>query len=410
MLCRTHFRHPKPHVRPSINAQTSYTPAAIAGLYHYPQALPVVAPMSIGIVELGGGFSSADIAAAFNAWGMPVPVVNNHSIQGVGNSPGGDADVEVLLDIQVAAGIYTAITGKAATINMYWCPNTDSAFGAGVRQSYVDKNACTSISWGQDEDGWGAAAIANFDAICKASVDAGTTVMAASGDNLSSDGGQGNNVDYPAASPWVVGCGGTSLQSTEVVWNSDGGGTGGGYSKYAALPAWQVGAPASGGGRLVPDISGLADPETGWKIMVNGGWQIIGGTSAVAPMYAGYFAAIAAGLGKRLGFILPTLYQNPAKCLDVVSGNNGFFRARPGIDECTGIGRVIGNTMAGVFIPTSNPPTPPVPPNPPTPPSPPTPGQPQTMTRLFQLAGTAGKSQIEVEVDYVGTVSAVKLV
>src|ERR1700738_5666193 len=108
------------------------------------------------------------------------------------------------------------------------------------------------------------------------------------------------HVDFPASSPFALGCGGTKLavtgskSSSEVVWNEAAdSATGGGISDFFPLPAYQstAGVPASvnpGGriGRGVPDVAGDADPATGYQIVVNGQSARVGGTSAVAPLGA----------------------------------------------------------------------------------------------------------------------------
>ena len=145
-------------------------------------------------------------------------------------------------------------------------------------------------------------------------------VFAASGDNDSSDGEPTPaNVDLPSSAPNVVGCGGTKkTQTDETVWNddpgqTDGEGTGGGYSTlFTPMPSWQAGAP-NGPGRMVPDVAANADPNTGYEIILYGQQEVVGGTSAVVPLYAGLFAAF----GTKLGFITPTLYLNPTCFNDI---------------------------------------------------------------------------------------------
>ena len=141
------------------------------------------------------------------------------------------------------------------------------------------------------------------------------------------------NVDMPSACPHIIGCGGTrKTPFSEVVWGDgtpNGRGTGGGYSAHFPPQDFQVAAPASPGqpGRMVPDVAADADPDTGYLIVVNGQEIQIGGTSAVAPLYSGLFAAF----GQKLGFVTPTLYQNPQAFADVTEGSNGSLRrgARP---------------------------------------------------------------------------------
>jgi subtilase family serine protease len=177
-------------------------------------------------------------------------------------------------------------------------------------------------------------------------------VFAASGDNDSSDGGPiPANVDLPASAPHVIGCGGTNKTATsETVWNNDPGnpsgeGTGGGYSTLFPLPTWQIGAP-NGPGRMVPDVSADADPNTGYNIILHGAPTVIGGTSAVAPLYAGLFAAF----GTKLGYVTPELYLNQVCFNDITEGDNGAFRAQKGPDPCSGIGSPIGVKLAKLLM------------------------------------------------------------
>jgi kumamolisin len=182
-------------------------------------------------------------------------------------------------------------------------------------------------------------------------------VFAATGDNDSSDGGQTPaNVDCPSSCPHVVACGGTNKTATaETVWNdapdsTNGEGTGGGYSTYFPNQTFQIGAPPPPAqtpplGRMVPDVSADADPNTGYTIVVHGQTAVEGGTSAVAPLYAGLFAAF----GTKLGFITPKLWDNQSCFNDVTQGSNGFYHAGPGSDPCSGIGAPKGTALANLF-------------------------------------------------------------
>lgn len=301
----------------------------------------------IGIVECGGGWTSSDVAlSAAKNW-IPTPGITDISMD-LSNSFGtSDADDEVALDIQVAAVAYSVATGKAATIRIYWTQD----IAAGVTQAAKDGCDVCSISWGADEAAWGKSAAGSMNAAAAAAVATGMIVFAAAGDNDSSDGGSGAvNVDCPASCPSVIGCGGTSLPGlggNEVVWNNnpgntDGEGTGGGYSTtFTPMPAWQVGAP-KGAGRMVPDVSANADPNTGYPMILNGQSIIVGGTSAVAPLYSGLFAAF----GKKLAVgLVEKLYLNHSVFHDVTQGNNGTYSALPGVDACTGIGSPLAKQL-----------------------------------------------------------------
>jgi kumamolisin len=181
------------------------------------------------------------------------------------------------------------------------------------------------------------------------------TITAASGDNGSSDGASGDNVDFPASSPHVLACGGTKLEgsgsniASEVVWNdgSQGGATGGGYSTTFAVPSWQQGiAGFTGKGRGVPDVAGDASPQSGYNILVDGQQEVVGGTSAVAPLWAALVALINQQKGSPVGFLNPKLYGIAADFRDITQGNNGAYSAGPGWDPCTGLGSPNGQKIA----------------------------------------------------------------
>jgi kumamolisin len=306
----------------------------------------------IAIVELGGGWIQSDMDQFFSGIGQPVPQITDVSVDGTTNTPDPSPDSpdgEVALDIQVAAAAYFVATGMPATIRVYWAQDIATA----VHQAATDGCDVCSISWGADEAVWGATAGQTMEQVATEATQAGMIVFAASGDNDSSDGGPTPaNVDLPASAPHVMGCGGTTFTgNTETVWNNDPGnasgeGTGGGYSTlFQPLPSWQIGAP-NGPGRMVPDVSANADPNTGYNIIVHGAQVVVGGTSAVAPLYAGLFASF----GTKLGFITPELYLNQVCFNDITVGDNGSYRAGPGPDPCTGIGSPIGMKLANLFL------------------------------------------------------------
>jgi kumamolisin len=348
----------------TASAATYWTIPALCAAYDWPTGL--AGGGTIAIVELGGGWKQADVDAAFLTMKLPKPSIVDVSVDGTTNSPGNDADVEVALDIQVSAGAYSMATGEAANIRVYWAQDIAAAVEAAMRDGC---DVCT-ISWGADEALWGKVAGLAMEAAAKAATDAGMVVFAASGDNDSSDGGPTPaNVDLPAGCPHVVGCGGTHKPHTgmETVWNdnpgqANGEGTGGGYSTFFPVQPWQIGAPAAstghllasfgrrhpprGAGRMVPDVCAAADPPTGYQIVVNGATQVVGGTSAVAPLLAGLFASF----GKKLGWITPTLWKHQECFTDITQGNNGVYSATTGPDACSGIGSPIGTKLAALFV------------------------------------------------------------
>jgi kumamolisin len=356
-----------PHFRAVAAAAASngsFTPAQVGQLYQFPQGVSA-AGQTIGIIELGGGYRTADIKAYFKELGLAAPNVTTVSIDKGKNTPGdaNGADGEVMLDIEVAGAV-----APGANIVVYFAPNTDQGFIdaiAGAVHDTKNKPSVISISWGGPESSWTAQAMSTLDAACQSAAALGITITVASGDNGSTDGATGNNVDFPASSPHVLACGGTKLIgsgstiSSEVVWNeqaSNEGATGGGVSTVFALPSWQANAkvPApsvSTGGRGVPDVSGDADPTTGYQVRVDGKNIVVGGTSAVAPLWAGLIALNNKQNGKNAGFIQPQIYaaKGASAFRDIVSGNNGAFSAGPGWDACTGLGTPIGSKIISLL-------------------------------------------------------------
>jgi kumamolisin len=364
---RAHFRIlSKKAIAPGAVTPETYTPLELAGIYDFPTGFTGKGE-TIGIIELGGGYNQTDLDNYFQQLGVsPAPSVTAVSVDGATNSPTGDSsgpDGEVELDIEIAGSI-----APGAAIKVFFAPNTDQGFIDAVTTA-VNDSAVTliSISWGGPESTFSSQAMASFNQAFQDAGTMGKTAFVAAGDNGSSDGESdgANHVDFPASSPYVIGCGGTTLEAnvssntitSEVVWNetaSNQGATGGGVSNSFPKPSYQdsVNVPApttQGGGRGVPDVAADADPVTGYQVIVDGRTNTFGGTSAVAPLYAGLFARINQALvqkGKsRAGFVNPALYQNPSTFHDIVSGNNGAFSAGPGWDPTTGLGSPDGGKI-----------------------------------------------------------------
>ncbi len=388
-----------PKFRLKPNASTTagtFTPPQVAQVYNFPTA-GNGAGQTIGIIELGGGYKPADITNYFQSLGITAPTVTDVLLDGGTNDPTtpDSADGEVLLDIEVAGGV-----APGAKIVVYFTTNTDQGFQDAISTAIHDTTnnpSVISISWGGPESSWAQTAINSMDSTCEGAAALGITITVASGDSGSSDGGTGDNVDFPASSPNVLACGGTALtasngqRQSEVVWNdqaSGGGATGGGVSTVFPLPSWQANAgvpapadeepsssetveghaakkhrkkkPGSGtgtggtgtgtaattGGRGVPDVSGDASPESGYTILVDGTQEVVGGTSAVAPLWAGLIALLNQQLGKKVGFLNPQIYAlGEAPFHDITSGNNGDFSAGTGWDACTGLGSPNGQAL-----------------------------------------------------------------
>jgi kumamolisin len=364
-----HFR-----LLPSAAAsQQSFNPTDLAHLYNFPTSATGQGE-TIGIIELGGGYQQADLNAYFRQLGVtPAPQVTTVSVDGAQNSPTGDAngaDGEVELDIEVAGAI-----APGAKQKVFFAPNSDQGFIDAVTSAVHDTDVTViSISWGQAESNFTSQALTAFNQAFQEAGTMGKTVFVAAGDNGSSDGQNDgrNHVDFPSSSPFAVACGGTTLQASsgnssivsETVWNEEAqgeGATGGGVSDYFAKPDYQSQAnvpPPQGqsGGRGVPDVAADADPVTGYKVLIDGTQSVIGGTSAVAPLYAGLFALINELLVKqgkpRTGYVHPSLYRNSRTFHDITSGNNGAFSAGPGWDATTGLGSPDGARLADALAGT----------------------------------------------------------
>jgi len=354
-----------PHRGPTPPA--GFLPTDVAKLYGLENV--DASGQCIGLIELGGGYTDADNAAAFKAMALAVPAIVAVGIDGATNDPSdtSGANGEVALDIQVAGGV-----APGATIAVYFAPNTDQGFVDAISQAVHDETngpSVLSISWGSAESGWTAQAISAMDQAFQDAAQLGVTVCAASGDGLATDGVSDGNahVDFPASDPLVLGCGGTRITASataitdETVWNSNGGGTGGGVSTLFPLPTYQKGAgvpaaPVKAGGRGVPDVSGDADPDSGYRIVTGGETGIIGGTSAVAPLWAGIVAGLNAMRKTPLGQIHAQLYGDPTVLRDITSGDNKSgaigFEAAKGWDACTGLGSPIGSKLRTLFAET----------------------------------------------------------
>lgn len=387
---KSFIRH---HAKPSMDIKypraanpASWTPNQIFGPapgYGLPKLPGTIIPQTIGIIELGGGIYPGDAAAAFSSFGLPAPDLEPIIVGGGSNRTGGDADGEMALDYQWAAAAYSYMTGLKAKINLYCGGNTDADFVGCYTKARLDKVAVTSNSWGSSESNYVKAYMQAMFNELALHIAAGIWGFSASGDNDSSDGSPGLNVDYPASDPSMIGCGGTTkTRSAESVWNNGNGeGTGGGYSSVFPVQSWQIGAP-NGPGRMVPDIAANADPDTGYPVWIGGSMQIIGGTSAVAPIMAGIFAALKGWLlGQNIKppvNLLEWLWSHPAAFGDILVGNNGQWKALSGPDPCTGLGVPNGEQLltaisGGTVIkpPVVPPPvTPPVNPPPIVPPPP----------------------------------------
>jgi kumamolisin len=348
-------------LRPAAAGAQSYLPRQVAEFYSFPTDVDGSGE-TIGILELGGGFTTTDIQQYFQNQNITPPQVVAVSVDGGTNSPTNPsgADSEVMLDIEMVGSV-----APAANIAVYFTPNTDQGFIDALTTAIHDTTnhpSVISISWGGPESSWTQQAMTSLDDACQSAAALGISITVACGDNGSTDGvSGGNHVDFPASSPHVLACGGTKITvsgttlTNEVVWNDEaqnGGATGGGVSSVFALPTWQQnanvsGATNGGSGRGVPDVAGDAAPATGYSIEVDGETEVVGGTSAVAPLWAGLIALLNQKLGKPVGFLNPQIYPllGSVAFRDITQGTNGAYNAGVGWDACTGLGSPVGDSL-----------------------------------------------------------------
>jgi kumamolisin len=364
----------KPHFR-RLPATTTgatfngYTPPQVAKFYNFPTGVDGTGQV-IGIIELGGGYRPADLKVYAKQIGVAAPKVTAVSVGHGTNSPtnANSADGEVMLDIEVAASI-----APGAKIVVYFAAGaTDQDFLNATTQAVHDsknKPGVISISWGGPESATEGSFQTEFDQVLQSAAALGITVTIASGDSGAADEGPNEwdnkpHADFPASSPYALGCGATNIQVSggaivsESVWNQGHadtqhdsfGSSGGGVSEFFPVPSYQAsaGVPVNVAtkkkGRGVPDVTGDGDPATGYLIRVDGEEGVFGGTSAVAPLWAALLTLVNQKLKKRVGFINPLLYGNPTALNDVTKGSNEVgaqhvgYAAGPGWDACSGLG------------------------------------------------------------------------
>lgn len=352
---------------------SGYMPNEVADGYEFPKGTSGKG-QGVAVIEMGGGIDLANEAAYYKAHGLKMPEIKVISVNGAktnaGREPG--ADGEVALDSQVIGA--AAPDAKQAVI---FAPNSDRGFiDAVTRATFPEKgenpNQAISISWGAPMESWTDQGKRGMNLAFKKAALKGLSVFAASGDDGARDASPSRTfqVDYPAADPYVTGTGGTRLTLQngkvlgEVAWNNgEGRGAGGGGVSPDAVPDYQTGLkiPENANktgvpGRGVPDIAGNADPATGYRIRVGGSEQIIGGTSAVAPLYSALAVRLNEGLGgtRQVGFMNPFLYKNGMAGTapffnDITSGTNNGYNTNPGWDAVTGWGSVNGEKLLAAY-------------------------------------------------------------
>ena len=363
------------------------TPIQVAKLYNFPSGDGSGQTIGLYEMETGdgpAGYAASDIAATMSALGgLPIPRIIDVAVDGTQNS--GKSDGETGLDITVAGAV-----APKATIAVYFAGAETQNMIHALQTMILPKPGeptpsiiSISYGWGPDDLGTPSFSESEFAQFTQLFQDASVnkmTVLVSSGDSGAFvESKTQAQTSYPASDVWVTACGGTSIGNVngttfdEWVWNDIGAGgpgaTGGGVSARYAVPSFQTSLTLPGrngtnaAGRGVPDIAGNASENSGYLQVIGGSApQPVGGTSAVAPLYAGLVARINANLGLQIGYLNSTLYSLPSTAFrDIVGApgpaNNDFgnvrgYPAGPGWDACTGLGSVNGAALQQAFAPT----------------------------------------------------------
>lgn len=332
------------------------SPLQIAHAYNYPPITNSSLAQGVNIAILtaasAGLASNTDPHTFWAAYGLPDHTIKITPVDG--SSSSSSAIGETLLDIEMSGAM-----GPGATLNVYVAANTNFSTFIDMYNQFVtdNDNAVMTTSFGAPES--------NFDVtedqIFMQGAAQGIVMFAAAGDNGSGDGtGSSNHADYPSVSEYITAANGSQLTisnlvgdyGSEVVWNdvncfgNGPGSTGGAISTIFQKPNWQYGpgVPANVHFRMNSGIALTASCSRP-MIVYEGGWVLIGGTSAVAPQLAGMFAIATAERGSRLGQSNKLVYQDARNHYstdfhDVTSGNNGAYQATAGWDHPTGWGSV----------------------------------------------------------------------
>jgi kumamolisin len=350
-----------------------YRSGELAKHYNYPAGDG--AGQAVGLLEFGGGYFPDDLKEYCQLASIsPLPTVKAVSTDGTSTSSKDGAEGEVMLDVEVVAGVC-----PSATIVVYFAEWTEqgwiTALDAAIHDS-ENNPGVLSVSWGapEDTDLWSDQAMKQIDQTLLEAAHLGITFCVAAGDDGSSDADMDGHahVDFPASSPYALAVGGTTVPKAngqpDVGWfegdglRSDGGGsTGGGVSVVAPRPSWQSNIqvtsvnPGAMPGRVIPDLAANADwTASPYLLVVDGQAEANGGTSAASPLVASLIARLNASRksNDRIGYLTPLLYQSVGTngqtigslgCTDVVRGQNatsqvGGYAAGKGYDAVSGWG------------------------------------------------------------------------
>ncbi len=377
----------RPHLRPAVVAPSvlsgragsgpggGLSPSDIKTAYSL-QTTADGTGQTVALFELDG-YTPSDIRAYEAQFGLPQVTLQNILV-GSATGAAGTLTDEVTLDIELAQ----ALAPNIGRILVYEAPNSESAVLDCYSRIANDNLAKQiSTSFGEPES----VAVTNLTAaenrIFQQMAAQGQSVFAASGDLGAYDDGTTLSLDDPGSQPYVTSLGGTSLATNgtggpyagETAWgvpysvsdpaSGTGGygiGGGGGFSTLWPTPSYQTALPLASAGRSVPDVALDSDPQTGYAVYTGGKWAVFGGTSAAAPLWAGFNALVNQGraaAGKApVGFLNPLLYAiggsaaYSADFHDITSGTNLFYPAGTGYDNASGLGSFRGDALLSTLV------------------------------------------------------------
>lgn len=359
-----------------LQARAVYAPLQVQQAYGLDVLQGTVADpaaATVSVIDLGGGFSGNDVAAAADCFGYTPAHLRVTRGDGVGQAIVNNSD-ETELDLQTVAA-----TLPGATVRLVQATNGAGALLDSVSRAIAadDRGLPDAVTMS-----YGGCTLAETtlprlvrtldDTLAMAAVQGVSTFIAA-GDQGSTVCGKvvnGPSQSFPASSPWTTAVGGTRLslgagnrRTGEVTWNDSrygvSGAGSGGASRVFPRPWYQPAGGPSGESRGVPDIAALAAIIPGWPVVRDRQLTSVGGTSGATP----FVAAGIALLNRRerqaarppVGFVNPWLYgaaSTPGVVFDVIAGDNdlakvGCCTAGPGYDLTTGLGVLRFDSLAG---------------------------------------------------------------
>lgn len=344
-------------------------------LYNFPKGLDGSGEC-LGIISLGGGYDKEVLKKYFKKQGIAMPDISWVPVGDGKNDPGKNLeyDYEVYMDVEIAACL-----APGAKIVVYFAKNHKSNILKAFKQAiHDDKNkpSVISLSWGSLEDTFSMRDAHTLNNALKEAANLNITLVCSSGD-LGSSGmpnQQGENMQLPASSPYVLAVGGTQTHIEdnkilhEDVWKQDQemegqlmhGSSGGGFSKRFPMPKYQSEVLplefTRKNKRGLPDVSANASTFPGILLSVGQTEQISMGTSASTPLWAALLIRVNQKMTQlglpHIGFIHPFIYKDEFRPLfnQVVSGSNGKYEATAGWDPCTGLGTPNGEVFLQQMI------------------------------------------------------------